>query len=345
MVLQSKHPIRTSRDTFNRKPFLVIYVKEREREGWGEVSWITGLSRDEPFSIEAVTCQLMERWCREGDVDSVLKEPVLKQYPGIGAGIQMALHSLAADHPLEWFPSDFLQGRRSIPINGLIWMDTFEHMEQAVAQRLEDGFTTIKIKVGAADFESEMRFLKRLREKYGYEFTLRLDANGAFPINLALLYLEQLAALDVHSIEQPIAPGQLEAMADLVRHTPIPIALDEELVKASDLQMMKTIVSTVRPHYVVLKPTLLGGVDIAFELLQHARSMGSDGWVTSALESNLGLAYIAQWTATLQPKMPQGLGTGGLFERNFALPLKVSNGQLRWRPPTPSPRQVIFLNL
>ncbi len=345
MALRFVQPAQTSRGVLEHKPFVLVQVKEDDRQGWGEVSWIAGLSRDEPLSIEAVTCRVMERWRRGASAGEVLADPVLSEYPGVRTGIEMALRALEAEHPLEWFPSEFTEGRQRIPINGLIWMDTFDRMEAAVAERLAEDFSTIKIKVGATDFDAEVAFLQRLRRRFGDEFVLRLDANGAFPAREALQRLERLAPLGVHSIEQPIAPGHPEAMAQLVSESPIPIALDEELVRAADVATMHRLLEEIRPPYVVLKPSLLGGVDVAGDLLDHIRRLGGDGWVTSALESNLGLAYLAQWTATLRPSLPQGLGTGRLFERNFALPLVIEGGTLRWQPPTPDPADVIFLHL
>ncbi len=342
LSLVFKHPARTSRGVMNTKPLLLIRLIEDDREGWGEISWIRGLSRDMDAMIEGVTCNVLGEWFRGMPESEVLEHRALADFPAVRAGIEMAFRSLHAEHPFLWWESPFTAGRQAIPINGLIWMDDIDQMEQAAHQKIAEGFSCIKLKIGAHPFEQELGLIQRLRRQYGAELEIRVDANGAFSPTQALSYLEQLAALDVHSIEQPIAPGQPETMAALVEQSPLPIALDEELVRADSEAAMKKLIDIIRPHYIILKPSLIGGFTRSEQLLNHIRALGGDGWVTSALESNIGLTAIAQWTATLHPTLPQGLGTGTLYQTNFSMPLHISRGRLHWTGPPPNPQETIF---
>ncbi|MGB0178054.1 MAG: o-succinylbenzoate synthase, partial [Owenweeksia sp.] len=256
----------------------------------------------------------------------------LKEFPSLQFGLEMALKDLNAnDHKL--FDTPFVRGQSVQPINGLIWMGTVDFMKEQVRKRLDEGFTVLKMKVGAVNFEDELRILKTIRSEYrASELELRVDANGAFGPSEALTKLEQLASLKIHSIEQPIQKGQWDAMASLCENTPLPIALDEELIGVFEEQERRKLIRTIRPQYIILKPSFIGGFQGSSEWIALAGEAGAGWWVTSALESNVGLSAIAQWNATLDNPMPSGLGTGSLYTNNFESPLYVNNGAIGYEP-------------
>ena len=226
----------------------------------------------------------------------------------------MALSDLASEAFANHFDSPFLSERQAIPINGLIWMGDREYMLQQVQQKLEEGFSCIKLKIGGIDFEDELSLLSFIRERYGRgQIELRLDANGAFPAKEALERLTRLSEFDVHSIEQPIRPGQVDAMAALCQQSPIPIGLDEELIGVTVRAKKQALLATINPQYIILKPSLVGGWRSSDEWVELASELGIGYWATSALESNIGLNAISQWIATKKPTLWQGLGTGALF--------------------------------
>jgi len=223
-------------------------------------------------------------------------------------------------------------GRGVIPINGLIWMGDGPSMMRQVKEKLAAGFRCIKLKIGALDFDTELNLLRKIRKEHpASEVTLRVDANGAFPKEQALEKLKRLSDFDLHSIEQPIRKGQWEAMAALCAASPLPIALDEELIGVADVTNMQMLLQTIQPHYLILKPSLLGGYSGCEAWMNLAGKEGIKWWITSALESNVGLNAIAQWTFQLHPDLPQGLGTGGLFKNNFSSPLTVGEGCLSYK--------------
>ena len=210
-------------------------------------------------------------------------------------------------------------------------MGDLAFMRRQVFDKIKAGFDCIKLKIGALDFEAECQLLVEIRERYSAKaVTLRVDANGAFSALEAIEKLHLLAAFDIHSIEQPIAPKQHDAFADLCAKTPLPIALDEELIGVLKLDAKRKLLDDINPQYIILKPSLLGGFAASEEWIQLATERNIGWWVTSALESNIGLNAIAQWTASLNTKMPQGLGTGSLFTNNIESPLVVSEGVLRY---------------
>ena len=257
----------------------------------------------------------------------------LEAFPSIQFGLEQAFLSLQSEDPFVLFESDFTNASAGIPINGLIWMGSEAYMNEQIALRLEQGFRCIKLKIGALDFKREIALLAGIRKKYTKEeITLRVDANGAFSNGEALEKLQLLADYGLHSIEQPIKAGNTSAMKHLCEQTPLPIALDEELIGVNDVTSREKLLQTIQPQYIILKPSLLGGFAGCREWINLAAKYGIRWWVTSALESNIGLNAIAQWTYTLQNELPQGLGTGSLFSNNFESPLKVSNGKLHYHP-------------
>jgi L-alanine-DL-glutamate epimerase-like enolase superfamily enzyme len=255
----------------------------------------------------------------------------LYKFPSIQFGLETAFASFESENTFEIFPSEFTQGTDSIPINGLIWMGTESFMKQQIKDKIEAGFYCIKMKIGAIDFQTELQLLNSIRKEFSSkDIELRVDANGAFSPLEALEKLKRLSELDLHSIEQPIKQGQIEAMASLCEKSVLPIALDEELIGVFSKEKKKDLLETIKPQYIILKPSLVGGFSGSKEWIDLAEKQNSGWWITSALESNIGLNAIAQWTYTLKNIMPQGLGTGGLFTNNFDSPLQVKNGTLQY---------------
>jgi len=255
------------------------------------------------------------------------------EFPSIQFGVEMAFRSLASKTPFLLFPSEFTIGEKAIPINGLVWMGEKSFMKEQIVDKIEQGFSCIKLKIGAIDFNAELDLLKYIRTEFSSEdIELRVDANGAFSSSEALEKLKRLSEYKIHSIEQPIKQGQVEAMAALCRKTPIPIALDEELIGVTSVTNKQEILQIIKPQYVIFKPSLIGGFKGTQEWLDLAENLNIGWWVTSALESNIGLNAIAQWTFTKNSPMPQGLGTGGLYTNNFDSPLQVRNGSIAYDP-------------
>ena len=252
----------------------------------------------------------------------------LEDYPSIQMGVEMAFLSLEAQNPFHLFSHSFTSGAASIPINGLIWMGDESYMLKQIEEKIAAGFSCIKMKVGAIDFDRECELLSTIRSQFSKdEMVLRVDANGAFDTN-PLFYLEKLAAYDLHSIEQPLQAGKWSEMRKLVQHSPVPIALDEELIGVTQTADKIELLDTIQPDYIILKPSFIGGFTGATEWAKLAQQRNIDSWVTSALESNIGLNAIAQWTYSQSFSGHQGLGTGGLFSNNFDSPLEIKNGYL-----------------
>ena len=232
------------------------------------------------------------------------------------------------------FDTAFSRGEVGIPINGLVWMGNYDEMLQRLEQKLEQGYRCVKLKIGAIDFEQELDLVKRIRQRFSFhEVELRLDANGAFPYEEALYKLELLSQYAVHSIEQPIRKGQWAYMAELCRESPLPIALDEELIGVNDREMKSHMLNVIKPAYIVLKPSLHGGMMGCREWIEAAKDHEVGSWITSALESNIGLNAIAQFCSAIYGDsitMPQGLGTGQLFTDNIPMPLEIRGDKL-WR--------------
>lgn len=324
--LHFKKPARTSRGEYvTRRIWLVLVTLPGEDcVGVGECAPLPDLSCDAGLDYVHVLAEACLRLAETGLIDRQL----LRAYPSILFGLETALFHLHAGS-LRFWNTPFGLGAEGIPINGLIWMDSYEEMYRSIEQKLEAGFSCIKLKIGAIDFEEELALLAHIRRRFSAEqITLRVDANGAFRPEDALKKLQRLAAFDIHSIEQPIRAGQWQKMARLCAVSPIPIALDEELIGIHEKEDKKRLLDVIRPDYLVLKPSLHGGFSGSQEWLELAGKRGIGYWITSALESNVGLNAIAQWCATLHPQMPQGLGTGQLFTDNIMEPLEICDGKL-----------------
>jgi L-alanine-DL-glutamate epimerase-like enolase superfamily enzyme len=258
--------------------------------------------------------------------------PALAEYmkfPAIQFALETALEDLAFETDFSPYPGLFLEGKKRIPINGLVWMGTEEFMLQQIQEKIDSGFNCIKIKIGAINFETELGLLDSIRKKYSEnEIEIRVDANGAFLPNEALRKLEKLSKYKLHSIEQPIKQDQWNHMASLCANSPIPIALDEELIGVLDSGDQQQMLDFIRPQYIILKPSLIGGISASNTWIQSAEKRNIDWWATSALESNIGLNAIAQWVSNIPTIMPQGLGTGQLFSNNLDSPLTIIKGHL-----------------
>lgn len=323
--LQFKQPAGTSRGILNTKNTWFIIIEAQGKKGIGEVNMFQGLSIDDrPDFLEKL------QWtCDHINLPPLEMMLALKQWPSILFGYEMALKSLQSSDPFTLFPSMFTTGQDAIAINGLVWMGDYNFMLQQLEEKLDAGFNCIKMKIGAIDFDIEMGLLKLIRSRFREsEMTIRVDANGAFTAKNALKKLDEIATHQVHSIEQPIQQGQWEEMALLCEQTPVPIALDEELIGLYDRVEKLNCLHTINPQYIILKPALIGGFQSSREWIELALNQGIDWWITSALESNIGLNAIAQFTYTLGNKMPQGLGTGSLYTNNINAPLEIKNGQL-----------------
>lgn len=325
-VLDFKQPSGTSRGVLRQKETFFIEIRNGAQYGIGECGLFRGLSSDDvPYFEEQLTkvCAALEK-----GVDATL---LYADFPAISMGVQMALTSFTADTPFRLYDTPFSNGEQPISINGLVWMGSIDFMRQQVFNKIEEGYDCIKLKIGALDFELECQLLAEIRARYSpAEVTLRVDANGAFSSKEALQKLEKLSLFGLHSIEQPIAAGQFEAMKKLCVQTPIPIALDEELIGVLDAADKAALLDKIEPQYIILKPSLLGGFTAAEAWIALAEARKIGWWVTSALESNIGLNAIAQWTATQNTSMPQGLGTGGLFTNNIDSPLVAGKGILQY---------------
>lgn len=327
-TLTFKRPSGTSRGILTEKKcwLLHLWSDDSPARGTGECSVIPGLSPD--YSGEADYERALTEIC-ENPVRFLRDPSLLRDQPSLLFGLEMAFIDWKNGGKAHFFDSDFTRGMAGIPINGLIWMGDEGYMQEQIAQKLDEGFSCIKMKVGAIDFRQEVRLLEQIRSRFGKDqIVLRVDANGAFLPREAPEKLAILSGLDLHSIEQPIAPGQWDILAELCSQTPLPIALDEELIPIVQTAEKRRMLHTVRPQYIILKPSLHGAFSGCREWIDLADESGIPWWITSALESNIGLNAIAQFTGTFDPALPQGLGTGGLYTSNFDSPLFIRNGNL-----------------
>ena len=328
-ILNFKNPSGTSRGILRTKETWFIILEENGKTGVGETGLFRGLSIDDIPNYEEKLIWV----CKNINLglENLLK--ALYEFPSIQFGLEQAFLSLNSEDKFELFPSQFTRGEKSIPINGLVWMGDKEFMKNQIKEKLSIGFSCIKMKIGAIDFDTEIELLKSIRKEFSSnEIELRVDANGAFNPKNALEKLEILSELEIHSIEQPIKQGQINDMAQLCAKTPLPIALDEELIGIFSFEEKKKLLKMIQPQYIILKPSLTGGFAGSKEWVNLADDTNCGWWITSALESNIGLNAIAQFTDTLQSDLPQGLGTGGLFTNNFVSPLEVSRGTLQYNP-------------
>lgn len=336
-VLHFKQPAGTSRGTYTtRKSWYVVLTSDDipHKFGIGECAPLPNLSCDDLPDYE----RILEDICRQTEIDGAPNLEALRPYPSILFGLETAFRHFQAGSFALW-DTPFSKGEAGIPINGLIWMGDYKKMLEQIEIKMQAGFRCIKLKIGAINFEEEMALLKHIRAHFSAkEIELRVDANGAFSPTDALDKLHRLAELDLHSIEQPIHAGQWEEMARLAAETPLPIALDEELIGCNTIEGKKELLSTIRPQYIILKPSLHGGVSGGQEWIEEAERQKIGWWITSALESNIGLNAIAQWCATFDNPLPQGLGTGALFTDNVEMALSIRKDCLWYgdTPPAPS---------
>ena len=328
-ILEFKRPSGTSRGVLKTKETWFIVITSDGKQGVGECGILRSLSIDDRPDYEEKlywTCSNIHL-----GVTKLWEE--LKEFPSIQFGVEMAFKSLESKSPYLLFPSKFTSGEDAIPINGLIWMGEKQFMKSQITEKLKQGFDCIKMKIGAIDFEAELELLSYIRSQFSEDIIeLRVDANGAFKPDEALEKLSKLSDYHLHSIEQPIRQGQQSDMKELCEKTSLPIALDEELIGIFDVTEKKKTLLTIQPHYIILKPSLIGGFRGTQEWIDIANELGIGWWVTSALESNIGLNAIAQYTYTLDSTMPQGLGTGSLYTNNIEAPLVVEKGTLRYEP-------------
>ena len=336
-VLHFKQPAGTSRGVYTERKIWLIHLTDGQHEGVGECAPLPDLSCDAGPDYEDILNKVCADFCQRGEIDY----EALRPYPSMLFGLETALLDLRSqetgDRSQEsgvLFDTAFSRGEVGIPINGLVWMGSYDEMLQRMEQKLEQGFRCVKLKIGAIDFDKELDLVKRIRERFSFhEVELRLDANGAFPFDEALYKLELLSQYAIHSIEQPIKAGQWAYMAELCRESPLPIALDEELIGVNDLEMKRHMLSVIKPRYIILKPSLHGGMHGCREWISIAKEQGIGSWITSALESNIGLNAIAQFAADVYGdsiRMPQGLGTGQLFTDNIDMGLEIRGDKL-WK--------------
>jgi o-succinylbenzoate synthase len=317
-----KFPAGTSRGILLEKPSSFIILEENGITGIGECSVIPGLSIDHEEYYQQKLQDICD-WINAGypvdDID-------LSQFPSIAFGLETALLDLQTGGKRELFATDFTTGNAGIPINGLVWMGDKAFMTTQINEKITAGYHCIKLKVGALDFETELDILRYIRKHYSStEIELRLDANGGFTSADTLEKLNRLSEYQIHSIEQPIKPRQWDAMAEICQKSPIPIVLDEELIGTSPNEKM---LQHIKPAYIILKPSLLGGFRVSEQWIKLAEKNHIGWWNTSALEANIGLNAIAQWTSTLNPSLPQGLGTGQLYHNNIPSPLEIREAKL-----------------
>lgn len=323
--LNFKNPSGTSRGVLTKKETWFIIIDNGHKKGIGECGLLRGLSCDDREDYE----EKLAWACTNIDLGLEELWESLLEFPSIQFGLEMAFLSLESNSPFELFPSDFTQGKAQIDINGLVWMGDKDFMKQQIESKIKAGFRCIKLKIGAIDFEKEVALLHYIRANFSSkEIEIRVDANGAFEQTDALDKLNQISVFELHSIEQPIKTKQYNSLTELCKKSPLPIALDEELIGVFKYEEKEALLKQIKPHYIILKPSFIGGFRGTKEWIYLADKYKIGWWVTSALESNVGLNAIAQWTFLQNNSMPQGLGTGELYNNNIECPLMVTNGKL-----------------
>ena len=332
-TLHFKQPAGTSRGVYTERRIWLVTVTDGSAIGIGECAPLPKLSCDDIPNY----AEVLRHFCDEVERTGEIPYEALRDYPSMLFGLETALYEVRRKKEEGrdvLFDTSFSRGEVGIPINGLVWMGTFDEMRERIEQKLEQGFRCVKLKIGAIDFDAELELIKQIRGRFSHhEVELRVDANGAFRFDEALYKLELLSQYALHSIEQPIKAGQWANMAELCRESPLPIALDEELIGVNDPEQKRQMLNIIKPRYIILKPSLHGGMMGVREWVDTARDMGIGSWITSALESNIGLNAIAQLCSDIYGdaiKMPQGLGTGQLFTDNIPMPLEIRGDQL-WR--------------
>ncbi len=328
-ILKFKRPAGTSRGTYTEKPTCYLKLFDQaypEKYAVGEAAIFPGLS---PEADERFFYKIMELVANV----RIGKATDLSRFPSLQFGMEQCFRDYAGGCRGLYYPSAFTEGKKEIVINGLIWMGDYDRMLQQIEEKLTLGFSCIKLKIGAIDWKSEVDLISHIREHYSpEEIEIRVDANGAFDMDSALPRLKRLADLGVHSIEQPIKAGNPQLMEFLCRVSPLPIALDEELIgKYTEEEKARTL-DEIQPQFIVIKPTLTGGYSGAEEWIRLAQERNIGWWITSCLESNIGLNALAQWVATLDNSLPQGLGTGNLYVENPETPIYLEGDKLRYNP-------------
>ncbi|MFA9392284.1 MAG: o-succinylbenzoate synthase [Prolixibacteraceae bacterium] len=328
-TLQFLKPAGTSRGIYTSKDSWFLFLSDGNKTGIGECSLLKDLSIDDRPDFE----EKLNNVCAEINAGSFNFELSLFDFPAIQFGLETALLDLQNGGNRILFPSEFTGGKIGIQTNGLIWMNDKTTMRKQIARKLEQGFTSIKLKIGAIDWTSEKELIAQMRHQFkATELIIRVDANGAFSPQQATEMLSELAEMQVHSIEQPIKAGQWKAMAKLCSNTPTPIALDEELIGIYPLAKKQLLIESIQPQYLILKPGLHGGFKASEEWIRLAEENKIGWWATSALEGNIGLNAISQWVFTKNITMQQGLGTGMLFSNNIDSPLTLHGERLFYDP-------------
>lgn len=325
-----KQPAQTSRGVYTERKSWIVTVTDGTSVGVGECAPLPDLSCD----ARPDYAEVLRSFCHQVERTGAIDFEAMRDYPSMLFGLETALASARLSPPLtsNLFDTPFARGEQGIPINGLVWMGTYEQMLSRMEEKLAQGFRCVKLKVGAIDFEQELDLVRRIRERFSIrDVELRLDANGGFRPEDALYKLELLSQYGIHSIEQPVKPKQWALMAELCREAPLPIALDEELIGVNDSFTQRQMLRIIKPAYIVLKPSLHGGMTGCREWIDIAREEGIGSWITSALESNIGLNAIAHFCASIYGddiQMPQGLGTGQLFTDNIPMSLEIRGDKL-----------------
>lgn len=329
-TLHFRKPARTSRGSYTEHEMILLTLRENGRVGVGECAPLPDLSCDRGAysDLDAVRL-LVGKALAEEDMT------LLRPYPALLFAVESALAGLHRSPLL--YDTPFARGKVGIPINGLVWMAGYDEMLAQMESKINEGYRCVKLKIGAIAWEDEMRLIRLLRSRFSAdELELRVDANGAFSPEGAMARLEELSRYSIHSIEQPLRQGQWDAMAELCRKSPVPIALDEELIGLNNPEQKRQMLDAVKPQYIVLKPTLHGGMSGTREWVELSCERGVKSWITSALESNVGLAAVALLAAsiygitprTLARTMPQGLGTGLLFTDNIDTGVNIRDGHI-----------------
>lgn len=330
-TLQFKRPAGTSRGVYldHKVWYVIVYSVSTPSTNWGigECAPLSDLSCDYDENYE----NNLKTFCNKIEQTQYLDIEALRNYPSILFGLETAFMHYKTNN-FNLCENHFTKGERGIPINGLIWMGDYSYMLEQIQVKIDEGYRCIKLKIGAINFDEELQLLKYIRNRFSaQDLTLRVDANGAFKPKDALSKLQKLALFDLHSIEQPIQAGQWDTMAQLTKDSPLPIALDEELIGVNDMRKKLELLQKTGPQYIILKPTLHGGLNGVSEWIELAEKLNIGWWITSALESNIGLNAIAQWSGNFDRvySMPQGLGTGGLYFNNIQMPLEI-RGDCLW---------------
>lgn len=321
----------TSRGVMNQRTSWFLIIKDSANTyvyGIGECAPLSGLSRDNMDNIE----EMLEWVCTRINEPELIENKILWDYPSMLFGLETALLDLKNGGNRQFYNNAFFNHQSGIPINGLVWMGTTEKMREQIQNKITEGFICIKLKIGAIDIESELNLIEEIRNTFGWEIEIRVDANGSFAFDLCMPVLSRLAELKVHSIEQPLPPGHYEKTLFLCENSPIPIALDEDIIRWTDRFNKHNLLDSVNPQYIILKPGLIGGFAETTEWINLAKERGIGWWITSALESNIGLNAITQYTSQFQTTFPQGLGTGKVFKNNFTSPLYIDKGFLFHNP-------------